>query len=663
MSGAVQPAGRRAPRFGGAARPAAGRLARGAGTGAAHADRGSAALPAGHPALVEGRTLFPSRVVAPEAAPRVLVSGFNAAKIGARIAKGPWRGLPVVTLTLEERATCPASCGLWAECYDNAMPLARRHRHGPGLIAALDRELRALAAAHPGGFAVRLHVLGDFWSMDYLAAWVRWMAALPGLHVWGYTAHGRQTPIGGIVAEANEFWPGRWAVRFSVPPGGPAGPMQATTIWRRPATAVVPEGIVCPAQTGATDACATCGLCWAPAAAGRRIVFIGHGRRGRGASRDGAGAGDGVEIREEAMADIDGAMRGTAAVADGGDADLLAGVAALVERRVAAALARERELVEAAGFERGWRAAMNRVASVLGEKPPFAAEWGKDDGPAAAPAAKPAPAGAAPASRAVHPLDRAGAAELGAGPEEHAAVAPDMPARQGAWITEARLEVLRALVPTETRWREIWERLLAASPEAPPPVSIDAVKTYAKQKLGLARPDSPLGQHLRRVAGKALAVRRGAPLAAEAAVESAAAADAEAPDVAPQDPVGAELPSVGDDDLEEALETAHAPPADPWSPERDRLLRERWPTPDWPVQVVDDINALPGPVVDWMMVRDRAERHLRLGPRGAAGESPQLVRARELLAMGLHVHDIVSSVRLSAAELATLKAAAARVAA
>lgn len=260
-----------------------GSLARFLGT-SHHADRAKAALAADHPAMLESRTLFPRSVVSAAASPRVLISGHNSSKIGRVVQKGPWRGFPIYTVTLEERATCPTSCGLLRECYGNAMPFARRHRADADLRAKLDRELRAKARAHRRGFAVRLHVLGDFPSQDYLLAWFRWMNRIPQLHVWGYTAHQADSDLGAFVLRGNASWPGRWVFRTSVAPGAAAGAAEATTIWRAGARGRQPEGVVCPAQTGGTDACATCGLCWHPAALRERIVFIGHGKRGREAA-------------------------------------------------------------------------------------------------------------------------------------------------------------------------------------------------------------------------------------------------------------------------------------------------------------------------------------------------------------------------------------------
>lgn len=260
-----------------------------------HADRVAAALPLDHPALVERRTLFPSTVVDPDDALRLLVSGKNSAKIGNRILKGPWAGMPVYTLTLEERATCPTSCDLWAECMGNAMPLARRHGHGPALERGLMEEVEHLTF-RGAMVAVRLHVLGDFYSQRYANMWLEWILRFPGLHVWGYTHHDRASGIGRTLSAGNALHPDRWSIRFSVPPDGSPSPMQVTTIWREPEASNVPEGLVCPASTERSAACVTCGLCWEPDAAGKRIVFIGHGKhrtpKGPRKAREPASAAD-----------------------------------------------------------------------------------------------------------------------------------------------------------------------------------------------------------------------------------------------------------------------------------------------------------------------------------------------------------------------------------
>ena len=243
-----------------------------------HALRSDAQLGANHPALKAPRTVFALSVHDPMTSPRLLVSGHNNSKIGFRITKGAWSGMPIYTLTLEERATCPTSCHNWRECFGNSMPFSRRHRHGRGLEKRLEQELKALSLAHPCGFVVRLHVLGDFYSLGYIRRWGAWLQRMPAIRVFGYTAHPRSSAQGEMLDRLNERWPGRFAMRFSV--AAPTGmPREATTIWRQPEAAWVSEGLVCPAQTGRTDCCATCALCWSPAMSDVPIVFIGHGRR------------------------------------------------------------------------------------------------------------------------------------------------------------------------------------------------------------------------------------------------------------------------------------------------------------------------------------------------------------------------------------------------
>jgi len=231
------------------------------------------------PAAVEGRTRFPSTVVAPEDSPRLLVSGQNHRKLGHRATKGPWRGIPIYALTLEERATCPRTCHHWLDCYGNAMHWSRRHKHGDALVARLRDEVEVLHKKH-GRLAVRLHVLGDFYSQGYAREWLWMLNDYAGLHLFGFTAHHERSPVGDVVNAMNHLFEGRCAIRFSHTVSGPG---RAITIDQK-ARGKIDAGIVCPAQTGDTECCATCGLCWAPAAHDETIVFIRHGRKKNGRS-------------------------------------------------------------------------------------------------------------------------------------------------------------------------------------------------------------------------------------------------------------------------------------------------------------------------------------------------------------------------------------------
>lgn len=230
-------------------------------------------LPPDHPAILEKRTLFPTTVKRPDEVDRVLVSGANNRKLGDRIIKGSWAGYPIYHLTLEERATCPDSCFLYSRCYGSGMPQARRHGTD-GLMPVLERELVALQQVYPQGFAIRLHTLGDFFSIDYVRFWERMLDQLPALHVFGYTAREKDTEIGAALWQITQTCWDRFAIRWSADDGAPQG---STTIFRIPDAPRVPEGIVCPAETGKTNCCGTCGLCWSKATKDQAIVFIAHG--------------------------------------------------------------------------------------------------------------------------------------------------------------------------------------------------------------------------------------------------------------------------------------------------------------------------------------------------------------------------------------------------
>lgn len=228
----------------------------------------SVVIPAHHPAARAGSTIFSSRVYDVDEVGRVLKSGHQSRKIGAFVAKGPRRGWPIFTLTLEERASCPRTCLEWQTCYGNNMQAAERIVHGDALIAALTLELRALQERHPDGFMVRLHVLGDFWSTGYVEFWSAMLGALPALHVFGFTAHVPSSEIGRAIARvmSDRGWR-RFAIRFSGAPhelraSRVIGPGQRD-----------PDAILCPAQTGATDCCGTCALCWQT---DRSIAFRRH---------------------------------------------------------------------------------------------------------------------------------------------------------------------------------------------------------------------------------------------------------------------------------------------------------------------------------------------------------------------------------------------------
>lgn len=225
-----------------------------------------------HRALILGRTLFPSRVADPAdraLVPRLLRSGKWSRKIGDRVTKGAWKGMPIYTLTLEERATCPRSCQHWSDCFGNKMNWSQRLTPTPALERRLAEELAALARhrRHKRGFVMRLHVLGDFFSVGYVRFWSHALLQHPMLRIFGYTAHLPTSPIGREIQNLNEIEPLRWRIRFS---NGPAPLLRTVTVDR---VEDAGPAIACPAQTGRSECCGTCALCWGT---DRAIAFLRH---------------------------------------------------------------------------------------------------------------------------------------------------------------------------------------------------------------------------------------------------------------------------------------------------------------------------------------------------------------------------------------------------
>lgn len=227
-------------------------------------------LAADHPAVIEGRPLFPARVVPVSEVKNILVSGANGRKIGRKVMKGPRYGWPIYMLTLPERSTCPPTCQAYAACYGNGMNWAKRIKPDAAFEAALWTAIETLQAKHPAGFLVRLHILGDFYSEGYVDLINRALDAFPAFHAFGFTARDPDTdPIGSALWAITEVRWDRFTIRFSGKPGG----YRASRVIDLHAKD--PEAVTCPAQNGQTDCCATCGLCFHPSHDGS-IAFWKH---------------------------------------------------------------------------------------------------------------------------------------------------------------------------------------------------------------------------------------------------------------------------------------------------------------------------------------------------------------------------------------------------
>lgn len=165
--------------------------------------------------IQESRTKFPRAVKTLDEVSHILVSGHNNVKIGRDVRKAKFRGYWIYTLSLEERKTCPASCKHWQTCYGNNMPFAKRIDHtDPSFLPALEKEIAALCNAKVG-VLVRLHALGDFYSVVYVDFWRAALAYHPNLAVYGYTARLEDEEIGPAIVALNRSFGDRCMIRFS----------------------------------------------------------------------------------------------------------------------------------------------------------------------------------------------------------------------------------------------------------------------------------------------------------------------------------------------------------------------------------------------------------------------------------------------------------------
>ena len=225
-------------------------------------------LGSGHPAIIEDRPLFPGMVRSASTVDRVLKSGSNSRKLGSHFSKGDWMGLPIYSLSLPERTTCPTSCRVRDRCYGNRMQVAPRFAVDAALYGKLTVEIENLASMFPEGFAVRLHALGDFSDADYARFWIDAGRSVPQLHVFGFTAHERRSDIGAILEAESAKWT-RFRIRFSFGEGDRSATVMDDPPWGRH-----DAGITCPADPDHPQvSCGTCSLC---VTSRERVVFGGH---------------------------------------------------------------------------------------------------------------------------------------------------------------------------------------------------------------------------------------------------------------------------------------------------------------------------------------------------------------------------------------------------
>ena len=204
---------------------------------------------------------------------RLFKPASNNGKVGGsgnKITKGRWKGFAVYSLTLTERDTCPSTCYHWDDCYGNNMPFAHRFRAGPELEKAIPDQLEALSKKHPNGFVIRLHILGDFYSVPYVRLWSDQLIRFPNMRIWGYSARVSGDPIYKELWLTRIRFSERFWMRFSHSKSYDS--IEPFTIYSGNDKSDY-DSIICPEQLDKTKSCLTCGLCWT---INKSIKFITH---------------------------------------------------------------------------------------------------------------------------------------------------------------------------------------------------------------------------------------------------------------------------------------------------------------------------------------------------------------------------------------------------
>jgi hypothetical protein len=133
---------------------------------------------------------------------------------------------------------------------------------------------------------VRIHVSGDFDTVEYIEQWEALVDQHPDVKFWGYTRSWRISEL----MEPLEFLRQMPNVQLfaSVDPGTSEGAIEALTEdgWRLsrihendkyplpPEEKITNTGILCPEQLGNEESCQTCGFCWLGTR--RDVTFIAH---------------------------------------------------------------------------------------------------------------------------------------------------------------------------------------------------------------------------------------------------------------------------------------------------------------------------------------------------------------------------------------------------
>ncbi len=191
-------------------------------------------------------------------------------KLGKVITKGKYKGMKMFTLTLIERETCTNECEHYTTCYGNNMHRTHRFEVNEAFMMRLESDIHNTALKYPQGFMVRLHVLGDFESVQYVEFWNRMLYTYPSLHIYGYSRnhitskYEHINAIGYKIIRVRTTHKERFAIRFS---------NKLDEEYSANSRDITDKGITCLAQVKTNVSCSDCTLCWSSK---KPIGFITH---------------------------------------------------------------------------------------------------------------------------------------------------------------------------------------------------------------------------------------------------------------------------------------------------------------------------------------------------------------------------------------------------
>jgi len=195
-------------------------------------------------------------------------------KLGKKVLKGQFKEYKFLTLTLTERLTCPKDCHHWETCYGNNMPFAHRMDTSNEQLLK-NRIYKDIKNLNGKKALIRLHILGDFFSVSYTMFWDMILKDFPNIAIYGYTANNIKSKyetsrnIASTISFLRNIHKERFSIRFSNDLDNQFSANSFDVV--KP---VKGKSILCPVQEDKTPNCGACGLCWS--SNDKQIIFKTH---------------------------------------------------------------------------------------------------------------------------------------------------------------------------------------------------------------------------------------------------------------------------------------------------------------------------------------------------------------------------------------------------